>query len=136
MSADVQDACCAEDILVCEDKLKILNEENELFLPDKPQEIEQKMKEMNITHDTPTEDEEESRHEVDASLLGLEEEDYDARRMRLDYREGRLLLHSTAHPADGHLSFKVRNALAVKHTCLSVLLTLLEYGMYRKGCLD
>lgn len=107
LSADIQDACSAEDILTCEDTVRILDEENELWLANKPREIEKKIRQMNITSGALAGDEEANRHETDAPLQGLREEDYDGRRMRLDYREGRLLLHSTAHPADGHLAFKV-----------------------------
>ncbi|XP_050738587.1 E3 ubiquitin-protein ligase TRIM17-like isoform X1 [Eriocheir sinensis] len=122
LSADVQDACSVEDILVCEDKLKLLDEENELWLPNKSQEIVKKMKDMNINDAAFEEDAEASSHGIHASLHELAEEDYGAGRMRLDYREGRLLMHSTAHPADGHLSFQVPSEvfleLAVGGSCL------------------
>lgn len=117
LSADIQDACSAEDILTCEDTVRILDEENELWLTNKPRGIEKKMSEMNITGDELAGDEEANGHEPDAPLQGLAEEDYDGRRMRLDYREGRLLLLSTAHPADGHLAFKVRLGMVATHTC-------------------
>lgn len=117
LSVDVQDACCVEDILVCEDKLKLLDEENELWPPYKPLEVVKKMEEMNLISSELV-NITGGRHEIDPSLQKSPEEDCDAQRMRLDYREDRLLLHSIAHPADGHLSFKVCNGLVVMHTSL------------------
>lgn len=100
--ADTDEACSVEDILECEDKVKAAEEENETWLPTKLCDIENKLKDMKLDSVTFVEN-----SEPQASLQALEEEDYGTRRMRLDYREGRLLLHSTAHPADGHLSVKV-----------------------------
>lgn len=102
---------------MCEDKLKILDEQNELWMPKKQLEVTMKIKEMNITDDPFVEDTEGSSYDSAASLHELAEEDYGAGRMRLDYREGRLLLHSTAHPADGHLSLQVRNGPVATLTC-------------------
>lgn len=93
LSADVEDACCVEDILACEDKMKTLDGENETWLPNKVDDIENKIKDMKL---------------ADAAFGdSVAQEHYNTQRMRLDYREGRLLLHSTAHPADGHVSIKV-----------------------------
>lgn len=96
LSADVEDACCVEDILACEDKMKTLDGENETWLPNKVDDIENKIKDMKL---------------ADAAFGDtVAQEHYNTQRMRLDYREGRLLLHSTAHPADGHVSIKVCTA--------------------------
>lgn len=107
LSADVEDACCVDDILACEDKMKTLDEENETWLPKKLDDIEKKIKDMKLANVTLADIVVENSDESHASLQELADEDYNTRRMRLDYREGRLLLHSTAHPADGHVSIKV-----------------------------
>lgn len=109
LSADVEEACSVEDILVCEDKLQLLDEENGLWQPDRSREIVKKMKDMNINNAAFEEYAEAGRHDTHATLRELAEKDYGAGRMRLDYREGRLLMHTTVHPADGYLSFQVRN---------------------------
>lgn len=108
LSADADEACSVDDILECEYKAKAVEEETERWLPMKLCDIEKKLKDMKLNSAASVEDLENS--DSQASLQVLEEEDYGTRRMRLDYREGRLLLHSTAHPADGHLSVKVHRA--------------------------
>ncbi|MPC08156.1 E3 ubiquitin-protein ligase TRIM17-like [Portunus trituberculatus] len=105
LSADTDEARSVEDILECETKVKVVAEENKTWLPMKLCDIEKKLKNMKLGNVTFIENLENS--ESQASLQPLEGEHHDTRRMRLDYREGRLLLHSTSHPADGYLSVKM-----------------------------
>ncbi|KAG0717609.1 E3 ubiquitin-protein ligase TRIM32 [Chionoecetes opilio] len=94
LSSDVEDAGCVEDILACEKKMKTLNEDNEMWLPNKQEYIEKRMKDMKLA-------------DVKRVESVADSDKYSARHMRIDSREGRLLLHSTAHPADGHVSIKM-----------------------------